>query len=107
MLNDAYKRDFQKRRHKFHLYYFLLRLREGEHSRNPLDHNILTHTPEERLGVSALGFPSHHVQAQVIRKKVVAAFGETAEGAVESRPHSDRLAGRQKRTQAHGVSYPR
>ncbi|KAJ7993302.1 hypothetical protein DPEC_G00271020 [Dallia pectoralis] len=107
VFNDAYKRDFQKRSHKFHLYDLFLGLGEGEHSGDPLHNYSLTNTPEQRLRVAVGGLSGYHFQTQIVRQKVVPGLSETGEGAVQGSLHPGRLAGGQEGAEAHRVSYLR
>lgn len=104
MLQDTYKRDFKKRRQKFHLNELLGGLGEGQHCGDPPHRDRLTDTPEQGLGVSVQRLPVHQLQAQVVRQEIVApSLRKAAEGAVQGSLDPCWLTGGHKRTQAHRV----
>lgn len=116
VLQDGDEGELQKRGEELHLDQLLPGAGKGEHGGHPPDHQVLAGATGQRLRVPSRGRPSHHLQAQVVgqqrrclggsRVSPSALVPEASQGAVERVLYPYRLAGRQERTEAHGVSDP-
>lgn len=118
VLQDGDEGNSQAGRQELHLDQLLPGAGEGKHSGYPSDHQVLTGATGQGLRVPSCGRPSHHLQTQVVGQQSRCFSGcgggvchpalvpEASQGAVERVLYPCRLAGRQERTEAHGVSYP-